>query len=105
MEIMFTLERARRATYIGETYSDLIVLGVSLFLLKRMHGVSGLPCLVSSCLPISELLKFKLFAGFLVRVWFFHILEQTAQNIQKRRQATLLLLLMGCKQAVLQCQG
>ena len=36
----------------------------------------------------------------------FLIIEQTAQNIQKRRKATLLLLLLvGCKQALLRARG
>ena len=36
----------------------------------------------------------------------FFIIEQTAQNIQNRRKATLLLLLLvGCKQALLRARG
>ena len=35
----------------------------------------------------------------------FLIVEQTAQNIQERRKDTLLLLLVGCKQALLRARG
>ena len=35
----------------------------------------------------------------------FSILEQTAQNIHKRRKATILLLLVGCKQALRRPRG
>ena len=59
---------------IGDPDWDLIVLAVSLFVQKRTRRVSGLPCLVSSCLSISELLKFKLFAGFHVRMCYFILL-------------------------------
>ena len=33
------------------------------------------------------------------------ILQQTAQNIQKRRKVTQLLLFVGCKQALLHARG
>ena len=57
--------------HIGDPDSELILLGVSLFPLKKTHRISGLSCLVSSCLPISELSKFKQSVGCHVRVWHF----------------------------------
>ena len=56
----------------GDPESGLIVLEVSLFLKKKTHRVFVLPRLVSACLPIFKLSKFKLLAGFHVRVWFFY---------------------------------
>ena len=89
-------------TRIGDPVFDLIVLGVSLFHSIRTHRVSGLPCLMSSCLPISEIFEIQTVSRVFMDGCGFLIIAQSAQNIQNRQKATLLLLLLvGCKQALL----
>ena len=67
---------------------------------KRRTVIFGPPCLVLSCLPISEVFKLKLLAGFREMGVAFSFFSRLLQ-IQNRRQATLLLLLVGCEQALL----